>query len=378
MHISLPGKEHPRRAIPGTRKSMIFLVAAFLCSTIGLVVWVGVVWGSSIDEDSTSNIILQHRSEPRRRNLKIAFAGNSIIFIHDGPGLLVAMLEASGDFDTVEYDACLSPGASLVTLWRDYTNDPMISGGCFPQFSTTKNGTMTMERLLVGDENDRSQHQLQQRQQPKKWDFVIMNDQTRAPALIGSRHASLRLLKSTYAPKLYQAGATPIFLQTAAYRTEKARTAIGMGSFESFTQKLTEGYHDYANILTEYFALENRARKQQALPKHSYPSEAFIAPVGSAYAYLQHNPGKLNLFDKLYLNDDVHPSPYGTWLQCCILYSTMSGKAPPPYSTKFWNSKSGRDRTHYPIPSSDEGRALRDVAWQSVRIMWRASKGVTT
>lgn len=369
MRINLKG--HHTRLIGGGKRTVIPLLA-FICFVVGMG-WTA--WESSFVEPTSSVIFLPPKSE-LRRNLRIAFAGNSIIFIHDGPGLLVAMLESSSEYDSVEYDACLSPGASLVTLWRDYADDPMIAGGCFPNFSTTNHGTMTMERLLVGDKDAQSQ-QKQQRQH-QQWDFVVMNDQTRAPAFAGSRYSALKILKSKYAPKLYQAGATPIFLQTAAYRSEKARTAVGLGSFESFTQKLTEGYQTYAKTLIDHFALENSVQQQTTLQNRSYPSEAIVAPVGNSYAYLLHNPGKFDLFDKLYLDDDVHPSPYGTWLQSCVLYSIISGKAPPPYSTKFWKTKSGHRRTQYPIPSPDEGRVLRDVAWQNVRLMWKASNVVSS
>ena len=357
MRITLHGKDRGR--ILDHYK--VARIAAF----VFIIIFVGVIFGAAPtaltdNTNSLSNQLQQQQSS--RKHLKIAFVGNSIIFIHDGPGLLVAMLEASGDYDTVEYDACLSAGASLVTLWRDH--DPMVSGGCSPQFSTT--GPMTMERLLVGDNEDPTQ------QQKKEWDFVVMNDQTMAPAFAATRRKSLNMLNTTYAPKLYHAGATPIFLQTAAYRTKKARDAYGLGTFEGFTQKLADGYQAYASTLTDYFEKQNKLQQPPSPTNQPCPTKAWIAPAGSAYAFLQHNPGKLDLFDKLYLDDDVHPSPYGTWLQACAVYSIITGKAPPRYSAKFWfKTARGPMRTRYPVPSQTEGNALRDVAWQIVRTMWR-------
>ena len=356
MRITLRGKVRGR--ILANNRKVAALV--FIVILLGAIFW-------TAPSISTSSLLLQQQLQQQqapsqKKHLKIAFVGNSILFIHDGPGLLVAMLEASGDlYDTVEYDACLSAGASLVTLWKDHA--PMVSGGCSPQFSTTKGTTMTMERLLVGNADDPVQ--------PKQWDFVVMNDQTMAPAFSVTRRKSLTMLNTTYAPKLYQAGATPILLQTAAYRTEKAREVYGLGTFEGFTQKLTDGYQAYSTVLTDYFEQQHNLQ-QHSQSNRPYPTKAWIAPAGSAYAFLQHNPGKLDLFDKLYLDDDIHPSPYGTWLQSCVVCSTLTGKAPPRYNANFWKTTRGHSRTRYPVPSPAEGNALRDVAWQSVRTNWRA------
>ena len=301
---------------------------------------------SGLSQPSAANN--HQHSGNNRRVLKIAFVGNSIIFVHDGPGLLAAMLEATGDY-TVTYDACLTGGASLVSLWHEEV-------GCTPQFSTTRrDGSMTMERLLVGSSKDDPHRQQQE------WDYVILNDQSRSPAISYTRRATLRALNQTYAPRLYNAGATPIFLQTAAYRSAVARGPM-LGSFADFTQNLAEGYQAYANVFTEYFT----TRQQQdtaMINQRRRPTKALVSPVGQAFAVLQgHDP---DLFDKLYM-DDVHPSTWGTWLQACVLYITLMGQEPPPYTPHFWTLPvTSRRRTAFPIPTLAEGEALRAAAWRT-------------
>lgn len=50
-----------------------------------------------------------------------------------------------------------------------------------------------------------------------KYDFVVMNDNTRSPARSNTRAEGLKVLKSTYAPWLEETGAIPVFLFTYGY-----------------------------------------------------------------------------------------------------------------------------------------------------------------
>ena len=289
-----------------------------------------------------------------RTRISIAYVGNSILFVNDCRCVLQAMLEEGSDNNEayiVEYDACLTAGATLVTLW-----DRMV--GCTPQFSTSERlgGSMlTMEKLLSPPDGSILTDTTR-----SYWDYVILHDQTRAPAFSRRRRASERALNTTYAPKILRGGAIPILMQTAAYRNTE-QIVPTLGSFESFTKELTYGYQRYADVLNDYFA------------RHHHPNiQAVVAPVGQAYADLKVD--NVELYDKLYMEDDVHPSPYGTWLQACILYIMITGSEPPPYNPHFWNiSPSGRRRTMLPVPNTTEANALRKAAWKIARRLTNAS-----
>jgi hypothetical protein len=75
-------------------------------------------------------------------------------------------------------------------------------------------------------------------------------------------------------------------------------------------------------------------------------------------------------FKNLYSPDNIHPSPHGTWLQCCLLYCTMIGEAPPIYNATWWDAaryleeRDSEDEPHIaiPFPTDAEAEDLRQVA----------------
>lgn len=322
------------------------------CIIISFAAWQFGGLGKADKADKANSLLSSTRNQENppvddgRIPLKIAFVGNSILFVHDCPGLLAAMLEASGEY-RVTYDACMTGGATLVTLWQDLV-------GCTPQFSTTRrDGSMTMDLLLS----------------EPSWDFVILNDQTRAPAFSYQYRATLRALNRTYAPRFYEAGATPIFLQTAAYRNTES-IVPQLVSFEAFTDKLAQGYQGYASSMTDYFTAQQQQEISTAVTSKKHrPTEGLVAPVGQAYADLKAQNSRL--YDKLYIEDDVHPSTFGTWLQACVLYVSLIDKEPPVYNPQFWNlaGSTRRRRTSYPIPTMEEGTALREAALRTMVTM---------
>jgi len=289
---------------------------------------------SSASSSSSRNVITNYWSQqtpssppPIKKDLHIAFVGNSIIFFNDGHKLLRNMLTAKGY--NVTYNACMEGGATLISLWK----------GCSSSFVTgNRRVRVTLEKLLS-----------------PPLDFVILNDQTRSPALAVSRAQTKAFLLRKYAPRLYEAKATPVFLHTAAYRTDLPM----MGSFDQFTANLQEGYQEYAHLLTDYFASQNDEGQQQ-------PQKALVAPFGMAVANVrQQHP---ELWKNLYLDDDMHPSPLGTWLEACVLFCTMlPGEEPPIHTPNFWKGI----RLNSPIPTQEEAQILWD---ESLRITTTGSR----
>ena len=355
--MSIPNSK--RTSFPSLFKGIVTTTfAMMLLALIGVPFRVQEGNTTSIEPSSIITKTTKTASAANNGSLKIAFGGNSILYFNDCPGLVVAMMKSTGY--QVTYDACLRGGASLATLWTQ---------GCSNEFSTTATAAtnteirMTMSKLLRSE----------------SWDYIVLNDQTRSPALADKQRLAMYYLNKTYATLFYKTGATPIFLQTAAYR--EPLTVEGIGDFDEFTDALTRGYQAYADLLTNSFLqqqqqqqaqtqtqtqTQTQQQQTQTVTKHG-PNHAQVAPVGQAYAHVRN--AHPELWERLYVEDGVHPSPLGTWLQACVLYATILGKDPPAQQHDnldlFWNDPvSGRRRTYLPLPSKEEAEELRRVAIQ--------------
>jgi hypothetical protein len=179
------------------------------------------------------------------------------------------------------------------------------------------------------------------------WDYVVINDYTQGPAREEKRTASKQVLKDEYGPALVVSGGIPVFLQTAAYR-EPVKDSEDLGTVHEFTQLLSAGYQEYADLM------------EDILPANQKP---LIAPVGDAYLYLyEYNR---EIWQKLFYVDDFHPSPLGTWLQACILYSTITKEAPPIYNADWWKEARfmmPRDKVQLAVPTTEEAEVIRTCA----------------
>jgi len=102
---------------------------------------------------------------------------------------------------------------------------------------------------------------------PVEWDFVVMNDNTKWPAIEETKESSLKVLEQSWIPMLQEAGATPVLYATYGYRSDVINVT-GMGNVSSFTSDVFEGYRQYAELLSEN------------LPDDQQPR---IAPVGLAF-----------------------------------------------------------------------------------------------
>ena len=102
---------------------------------------------------------------------------------------------------------------------------------------------------------------------PPKWDYVLMNDNTRSPCCTDQRATSMEILKDAYLPLILKSGATPIFLLTYGYWAS-ARDMSGLIDIPTYTSYTYAGYRAYVEMLSQY------------LPKSQKPR---IAPVGLAF-----------------------------------------------------------------------------------------------
>lgn len=244
--------------------------------------------------------------------IQVAFLGNSIIYFNDCPRLLEHMLQQS--IPNVAQDSCLRGGASLPSLWEEGNGMRNRFGGS--EHAKRPDGSVdfgapTVQDLLT----------------LRKWNFAVMNDYTQAPARPETRLETAQVLDQKYGPLLQST--VVILLQTAAYRKPNVNGSEGLGDAAEFTGRVKEGCEYYAEILQ----------------KHT--KDVRVAPVGDAFLWVHDN--KFKLWEQLFYVDDFHPSPHGTWLEACVLYCTMLGKAPPLFDASWF------DKARYMQPSNSMG-----------------------
>ena len=153
----------------------------------------------------------------------------------------------------------------------------------------------------------------------KKWDIVVLQDQSANPA---KDPEDFFAASRTLCNWIREAGASPCFYQTWAYRdgTEKL-ASVGMG------------YRDFYEALKASY--EKAALEEQAL----------LAPVGTAFMDISLNHQEINLFEEA---DDYHPTTAGAFLAACVFYQTLFGEKP--------------EKLYYPEGLSEERcRILREL-----------------
>lgn len=186
-----------------------------------------------------------------------------------------------------------------------------------------------------------------------KWDYIILNDNTRTPARNHSRYESIDVLNSTYLPWIQKTGAVPIFLATYGYWTPY-RDMGGLGTIAQFTSLTHEGYNQYKLLLQQY------------LPIYQTPR---IAPVGIAFLLIYEE--NYDMWLRLFHVDQIHCSPLGTYLQGLVLYHTIYNHLPdydivirPDMSTLFLYTRRFQPGDHRrdPYPTMDEASYLYNIA----------------
>lgn len=257
---------------------------------------------------------------------------------------------------SVKYqDSCLRGGTNLSELWE--LGNGMMSHGFATEAAkigkseedgndTYDVGSPTVGGLL-GCTNEKDEER-------EKWDFVIFNDHTQGPARLASREATQATLVDNYLPLILENQATPIVIETAAYRFPEINNSKDLGSTHEFQQCVREGIQSYLQTL------------QPQLPN----LKPRMAPVGTAYLYV-HDANHV-LWEKLFdPYDNFHPSPAGTFLMGCVLHCTLFGSLPPLPRTEeeiagLWrdarvmhNAKRGEN---IPLPSVEEAEYLWNVA----------------
>jgi len=310
---------------------------------------------------------------------KVAFLGNSIQYYNDCPRFLVNL----GRGSISHQDSCLRGGANLSELWNG-------SAGGAPHFASMRNGfardamkkkndgranivvvdtihdlgSPTVQALFGCDDADVFADGISEDKEGRRrlqWDFVVLNDHTQGPARSYSRKAMRDVLLDKYLPLISDSGATPIVIETAAYRYPAIHNSEDLGSTREFQKLVREGVQSYVEAM------------RTELPPSSRPS---MAPVGTAFLYVHDSNHDLweGLFDP---HDNFHPSPSGTFLQGCVLHWTMFGSPPPLPRTEEDIADLWRDaRVMHDIRNGEIGAPLPSL--NVAEYLWNVSKEICT
>jgi hypothetical protein len=128
--------------------------------------------------------------------------------------------------------------------------------------------------------------------------FVILQEQSQVPSVESFRQSEMYPAARTLVASVRTAGATPILLETWAHR---------------------DGWSDYR---LDYSAMQ--AAVNQAYATIATELKVSVAPAGQAWqTVLRQDPGIV-----LWEADGIHPSPAGTYLAACVLYTRLFGPCP--------------------------------------------------
>ena len=328
-----------------------------------------------VDDDDDTNEACETKT------ISIAFCGNSMLYFNDSPRQLELMITISQSNTKVVQDSCLRGGATLSSLY-EHGNGMMTKFKTTPAkfqlhdiFSSSSSilpsfviNPICSSSTTIGDENeattttshryndhishyDVGSHTVEQMIQSRpQWDYIVLNDYTQGPARSASRQETQHALRTKYVPLILpnKDTTTVIVIQTPAYQQENIKDSSDLGNFIEFTDALAEGTKAYAETLQD-----------------AGIANVHVAPVGEAYRYL-YNTNRA-LWNKLYSWDHFHPSPYGTYLQICVLYSTIFHTCIPmdTYNDNYWlysRCMQPVNEDPLPRPSMEEANELRRVA----------------
>jgi hypothetical protein len=132
------------------------------------------------------------------------------------------------------------------------------------------------------------------------WDAVVLQEQSRLPSRsIEERREDMHPPARVLHGRIAAAGARTLLFMTWAYRTGDRAHLLRGDSFAAMQTRIWQGYTDLATEL-----------------------EAPVAPVGVAWAEAIARDRHLSLW----AGDGRHPSPLGSYLAACVLYTSLTGR----------------------------------------------------
>lgn len=197
---------------------------------------------------------------------KVLFIGNSYTYKNDLPNIFKKLALSGGFNVTVESSAY----AGYTLLQHSDENDEY--------------GKVTLSKI-----------------KSKKWDYVILQEQSQCPAYDNLReqmYEGARKLDNV----IKDNSSKTIFFMTWGYKFGDTDNLVeSTQTYEGMQEQIQIGYETIAKELS-----------------------ARISPVG--IAWLNSNQAYPNI--KLWSSDNKHPSPAGSYLAACVMYEIILGKSP--------------------------------------------------
>ena len=219
--------------------------------------------------------IAQPQAAQQTDEVQVLFIGNSFTYYHDLPKMISELAKA-GKQRPMRHERETPGGCTLEKHWKD---------------------GKALAKL-----------------QSRKWDFVVLQDQSQAPLL---KRDSMFDHGKKFDAEIKKQGAKTILYMT--------------------------------------WALQNKPDDQPAISKAylelSKELKAEIAPVGNAWQAALKADMKL----VLHTNDKKHPNATGTYLAACVFYATIYGKSPEGLPGSIGKL------------TEEEARPLQVIAWKSVQ-----------
>ena len=203
-----------------------------------------------------------------RDTLSVLFIGNSFTFMNEMPSMLKEI--ATSKNKVIHIDRVTQGGKSLE--W--HANQPI-----------------TFEKI-----------------NSRKWDFVVMQELSNAPAqpITKVDKISLPFAKQLVDSIHANHECTELILyMTWGYKNGNSQWKE-IGTYEAMQEKISQTYFRFADILN-----------------------ARIAPVGEVWKTVRKNYPGLDLYDP----DNFHPNPLGSYLAAATFYVTIFGES--PYGTSY-------------------------------------------
>lgn len=274
--------------------------------------------------------------------LSVAFVGNSYFYVNDLPRLFERV---TGDH--VFQDSCLHSSGSILNIlktgngmyYKWQSQNAMVGGA---EYVTSNDnvvylydyGACSVPQLLTGQDSmlsygNQDGHYVNDGTNPclndnnyldyeksfnysKSWDYVVIVDQSKRMCFDDARDEALMAFNYTYAPLLSRVGATPVIVQPHAFWSN-AVNMTGLTDIPTFTSMIMDGAKIYKQFLDKHLTTRFRSTK--------------IAPVGDAYLTLWEDDEEL--WQKLFMDDGIHPSGYGSYLYAMVIHATIYGAVPP-------------------------------------------------
>eukprot|EP00977_Amphora_coffeiformis_P011509 scaffold2767_cov177-Amphora_coffeaeformis.AAC.83 len=273
--------------------------------------------------------------------LNVAFIGNSYLFINDIPRIMEAVSEGHIHQESVIHSSGGSLGNLLLTgngMYPRWKTEEAVIDSYLNSYGNNVTiydyGLCSVAQILTGydeiisygnkDEayyNDgknpciRNQNYFNYIEDKLEnssfaWDYVVLSDQTKRMAVEQARQQSIYALANAYGPLIRDAGAIPVIVDTHAFWSESTNMT-GLVDIPTFQALIYDGVLDYVQALAN------------VLPDWQAP---IVAPVGLAFLVVYEE--NYYLWEKLFVDDEIHSSVHGSYLFSCVLYATMYGHLP--------------------------------------------------